>query len=192
MPNSVYNPLLAVPVRAGSIVQNRRIRPRSAQGWFIWICWHFVNATGHIRGRWQQAKKQHNMKVLSISLVIILSLNCYSQTQIEMNKDAKEYYQKADNELNDIYRQILAEYKSDTTFLNNLKASQRIWIAFRDAELKVKYPEVDPRFYGSVYPMCVSNYLEKLTRERINTLKEWIDGIEEGDACIGSAKFKGQ
>lgn len=38
--------------------------------------------------------------------------------------------------------------------------------------------------------MCVSMYLEKLTRERIKTLKEWINGVEEGDVCIGSVKMK--
>jgi hypothetical protein len=35
MLNSVYNPLLALPVRVGSIVQNIKIYPSSAQGLFI-------------------------------------------------------------------------------------------------------------------------------------------------------------
>ena len=73
-----------------------------------------------------------------------------------------------------------------------MKDSQRIWITFRDTELKVKYPSTEPRYYGSIYPMYVSIYLEKLTRERIKTLKEWIDGIEEGDVCTGSVKIKEQ
>jgi hypothetical protein len=38
--------------------------------------------------------------------------------------------------------------------------------------------------------MCVSMYLENLTNQRISTLKEWIDGIEEGDVCLGSVKMK--
>jgi hypothetical protein len=38
--------------------------------------------------------------------------------------------------------------------------------------------------------MCVLFYLEKLTLERIKTLKVWIDGIEEGDVCTGSVKTK--
>ncbi len=40
------------------------------------------------------------------------------------------------------------------------------------------------------YPMCVYSYLELLTRERIKTLKQWIDGVEETEACIGSVKTK--
>ena len=71
-----------------------------------------------------------------------------------------------------------------------MKASQRIWITFREAELKVKYPENELENYGSVYQMCVSLYLEKLTRERIMTLKNWVDRIEEGDVCIGSVQMK--
>lgn len=114
----------------------------------------------------------------------------FSQTQAEMNRDASESYKKVDKELNDIYKTILTDYKSDTVFIKNLKASQRIWINFRDAELKVKFPATNPRFYGSVFPMCVSIYLEKLTRERITTLKAWTEGFEEGDACKGSLKIK--
>jgi uncharacterized protein YecT (DUF1311 family) len=131
-----------------------------------------------------------NMKYILIIFIAFISLTEFSQTQGDMNEKANESYKKADKELNDIYKTILNDYKSDTIFIRNLKASQRIWITFRDAELKVKYPETEPGHYGSVYPMCVSIYLERLTRERIKTLKEWIDGIEEGDVCIGSVKMK--
>jgi uncharacterized protein YecT (DUF1311 family) len=130
------------------------------------------------------------MKYILIIFIGLISLTGFSQTQGDLNNEAQESYKKADKDLNDIYNAILCEYKSDTIFIKNLKASQRIWITFRDAELKVKYPNTDVRQYGTVYPMCVSIYLERLTRERIKTLKEWIDGIEEGDVCIGSVKMK--
>ncbi len=126
-------------------------------------------------------------------LTILISISCltgFSQTQAEMNRKGNESYSKADKELNDIYQTILTEYESDTVFINNLKTAQRIWITFRDAEVKVKYPEREPGYYGSVYPVCVSIYLEKLTRARISTLKAWKEGVEEGDACNGSLKFK--
>jgi uncharacterized protein YecT (DUF1311 family) len=133
--------------------------------------------------------KKCNMRHI---LTIIISFTClagFSQTQADMNRDANESYKKTDKELNEIYKTILSEYKSDTVFIKNLKASQRIWVAFRDAELKVKYPETDTRYYGSVYPMCVSSYLEKLTHERIKTLREWTEGVEEGDVCNGSVRI---
>jgi uncharacterized protein YecT (DUF1311 family) len=106
-----------------------------------------------------------------------------------MNGAASTAYEKADKELNVLYKEIVAAYRSDTIFLKNLKTSQKIWISFRDAELKMKFPERPCRFYGSIHPVCVSGYLEKLTRERIRTLKEWLDGAIEGEACNGSVKF---
>jgi uncharacterized protein YecT (DUF1311 family) len=130
---------------------------------------------------------------MRIQLLIVLCftyLSVFSQSQAEMNEKANESFKKADKELNEIYKTILTDYKSDTLFIKNLKSSQRIWITFRDAELKVKYPETESGYYGSVYPMCVSIYLEQLTLERIKTLKVWIDGIEEGDVCTGSVKIK--
>ena len=122
--------------------------------------------------------------------MIFLTTSGFSQSQGDLNQEANDKYKKADLELNTIYRKILLVYKEDTGFINNLKASQRIWITFRDAELKVKYPNSDSRYYGSVFPMCASIYLEQLTRDRINTLKIWIEGIEEGDVCIGSVHIK--
>ncbi len=119
-----------------------------------------------------------------------ISFTSYSQTQATMNKEAAESYQKADKELNETYQAILSEYKKDQLFIQNLKASQRIWIKFRDAELNLKYPETEPGYYGSIHPMCVSNYLEKLTRKRIKTLQIWINGIEEGNVCGGSVKIQ--
>jgi len=130
------------------------------------------------------------MRYILTIFISIICLTGFSQTQAEMNREANDSYKKADKELNDIYKTILTEYKSDTIFIKNLKTAQRIWITFRDAELKVMYPERETGYYGSVYPMCVSIYLEKLTRERISTLKAWTEGIEEGDACNGSLKFK--
>ena len=130
------------------------------------------------------------MRLILMILLIGSSLTLYSQTQLDVNKQANDSFQKADKELNDIYKKILVEYKSDTLFIKNLKASQRLWIMFRDAELKVKFPDPNIQTYGSIYPFCVSKYLEQITRDRIQTLRQWFDGIEEGDECIGSVKIK--
>lgn len=130
------------------------------------------------------------MRQILISFCILISSYGFSQSQGDYNKTFGDSYKKADKELNEVYKTILTNYKYDTLFIENLKKSQRIWITFRDAELKVKYPETEPGYYGSVYPMCVSTYLEQLTRERIKTLNQWIEGIEEGDVCAGSVKRK--
>ena len=128
------------------------------------------------------------MKFLLAVVLFMCFVSSFAQTQAEMNIDAIKSYEKSDKELNDIYKQILNRYKSDTIFIKNLKSSQKIWITFRDAELKMKFPEKIKGFYGSIQPVCVSGYLEKLTRERTLTLKAWLDGYIEGDACNGSIK----
>lgn len=130
------------------------------------------------------------MRLILILLFGFYSTVIFAQTQTELNIETNNSYKKTDKELNEVYQKILSEYKSDTIFIKNLRASQIIWITFRDAELKMKYPEREPGYYGSVHPICIANYLEKLTRERINTLKVWLIGIEEGDACVGSVKRK--
>jgi len=129
------------------------------------------------------------MKHLIFLIILVTSISCFAFDP-EPIRNPQDSYQLADKELNKVYQRILNEYQTDTLFIENLKASQRIWVKFRDAELKVKYPESEPGYYGSVYPMCVSIYLEKLTRERIRTLKIWLEGIEEGDVCSGSVRSK--
>jgi uncharacterized protein YecT (DUF1311 family) len=128
------------------------------------------------------------MRSIFLGLFLMIGSTTFCQTQFEMNKESGDSFAKADKELNVIYKKILLEYKSDTAFIKNLKASQRIWITFRDAELKMKFPDREPGWYGSIQPMCESGYLEKLTRARIKTLTEWLQGVAEGEGCGGSIK----
>lgn len=134
------------------------------------------------------------MKQILLTIVMLLSLiisnQAYGQTQLEMNQEEQKKYLKADKELNLVYNQILKEYKSDVEFIKNLKIAQRIWIQFRDAEMKSRYPDREPGYYGSIHPMCWSIYLTELTEERTKKLKMWLTGIAEGDACSGSVKIK--
>ncbi len=105
-----------------------------------------------------------------------------------MNGSANKDYQASNKKLNAVYQQILKEYKADTAFIRNLKIAQRIWIQFRDAEMKAKYPDRPEGDYGSVQPMCWNAYLKELTDERIKKLNVWVKGIKEGDVCAGSVK----
>jgi uncharacterized protein YecT (DUF1311 family) len=113
-----------------------------------------------------------------------------AQTQGEMNQDAAGEFKAADKELNAIYQQILEDYADDDVFLANLKEAQRCWIDFRDAQLKMKYPDREPGYYGSIQPVCEMTYLTELTQDRIKTLNVWIEGVEEGNLCGGTVKVK--
>ena len=129
-------------------------------------------------------------KIIWATIFCFSASFCLGQSQSEMNDSAASNYQKADKDLNAVYHQILKEYRSDTVFISNLKNAQRLWVLFRDAEMKAKFPESPGVYYGSVLPMCWSMELTGLTQERTQVLKVWIDGIEEGDVCNGSVKTK--
>jgi len=101
------------------------------------------------------------------------------QTQLEMNMEAKQRYEAADKELNRVYRQILSSYKTDEVFITNLKTAQRLWIQWRDAEMKVRYPGREAGHYGSFHPNCWNTCLAELTAERTKKLSVWIEGVAE-------------
>ncbi len=124
-----------------------------------------------------------------VSIISILFANLFGQTQIEMNTKAKTEYETVDKELNQVYQKLLQDYKSDSVFIRNMKEAQRQWVKFRDSQVKMKYP-IYPNANESVLPMCKYYYLEELTSNRVKELKQWTDGVEEGDVCSGSIKLK--
>lgn len=130
------------------------------------------------------------IRVFFSMILSCTTIFCVAQSQADMNQDAGKEYQKADKELNATYQQILKDYSKDSVFIASFKKAQKLWVQFRDAEMKAKYPNRAAGYYGSVQPMCWSMYLTELTIERTTKLKVWITGIEEGDVCAGSVKTK--
>ena len=118
----------------------------------------------------------------------LIANNSYGQSQSAMNITASNSYKNADAELNKVYNKILKEYSGKPIFIKNIKTAQRLWLKLRDADLAARYPEKGK--YGSTEAMCRISYLESMTRERIKVLLVWLDGITEGDVCIGSVKFQ--
>ena len=132
------------------------------------------------------------LKIKIILSVLAIMLSCtvaLAQSQEKLNDEACSEFQKADEEMNSIYKQILIQYKDDSIFIEKLKVAQRAWLLFRDAHLESLYPEEDKLlYYGSVYPMCRCIILAGLTRKRTEELKLWLTGIEEGEVCGGSIR----
>ncbi len=126
------------------------------------------------------------MKSLLLFLLLTTgSMAAFSQTQSQMNKQAGQDYKEADKKLNEIYQLILKDYAANKAFISHLKDAQRIWIQFRDAQVKAMYPG-PAKSYGSIFPMCYSNYLTELTHQRTEALRVWLNGLPQGDACSGS------
>lgn len=130
------------------------------------------------------------MRLPLILIFSLMAVSALAQTQAEMSRQAYTAYAKADEELNQVYQRIVKAYEADAAFISNLKASQRIWVSFRDAELKLKFPDRAPGHYGSVHSICRAAYLDEITRDRTNKLKQWLSGVEEGDVCAGSIRLK--
>lgn len=132
----------------------------------------------------------HSMiRLLGLVIFVGLSILSQAQTQTEMDGEYISGLKNAEAELENVYEKILKEYSGDTEFIKNLKESQNLWTKFRDAELKTKFPDRAAGYYGSVQPLCVNDYLTELTNERIERLRTWLTGTEEGDVCSGSIKI---
>jgi uncharacterized protein YecT (DUF1311 family) len=111
--------------------------------------------------------------------------NCATaKTQLELNECATAEEQKAEEEMNQLYRQLLSGASKNPAYREKLEAAQKAWLAYRDAELEAKYPAQDKRGeYGSVYPMCFANDRTDLVRQRIEEIKALLKQTE--DVCAG-------
>ena len=128
------------------------------------------------------------MNKLLIIVFLATSFIGHSQAQLESNINSKTEYLKVEKKLKKVCKNILVQYKADPVFIKNFKLSQKTWIKLREIELAMKYPKKEKGFYGSVHSTCINLYLKELTEKRIEKLMVWIQGIEEGDVCIGSVR----
>ncbi|HZG27712.1 MAG TPA: lysozyme inhibitor LprI family protein [Ensifer sp.] len=107
-------------------------------------------------------------------------------TQQEMNICAWDDFQKADDELNAVYKKAVAYAKSqDENYADQpdlkgavaaLKKAQRAWIDYRDGHCEgVGFSARG----GSMEPMLVAGCQEELTKKRIADLKAL---MEDGEA----------
>lgn len=105
-----------------------------------------------------------------------------AMAQQEMNFCALQDFEKADKELNDIWKEARAaaraldEEEPDETLRGaerELVAAQRGWIAYRDGSCNLAGWEAHG---GSMEPMLISGCLAELTRKRTTELREFIEG----------------
>mgnify|MGYP003149283223 FL=1 len=111
-----------------------------------------------------------------------------AQTQLEINQCAGINLLTARRTLESVLEKIRHAYKSASPeFLTKLDVSQKSWEESVKANMELKYPLEDKRLqYGSVYPMCASGFESRLVLARVEFLKEWLKGHEDGDICSGS------
>jgi uncharacterized protein YecT (DUF1311 family) len=115
--------------------------------------------------RKQESLKGMNMRagLLSIFSAFIAGIfsfsaaqaACPGDTQMEMNSCAASDYSRADEELNTVWRKLPKS--------KELLASQRAWIAYRDAECYFRKAQFEG---GSIAPLIYSSCLSELTKQR--------------------------
>ncbi len=128
--------------------------------------------------------------IFALLILLNFALPSTAQTQLEMNLEACEALKAAENSLDATFRRILSEYHDEEVFLDKFMAAQDSWMNFRDAHLAALYPEKDSQTaYGTIFALCRCNALLELTRDRIQVLEKWIEGVEEGDICAGSIRY---
>ena len=124
--------------------------------------------------------------ILSIGLALALQpmteAECASaSSQMEMTACATQVFERADAELNALYRQLIAGARETDRSPDNgvnegdnrpgeeatLREAQRAWVTYRDAHCRGEgYGERG----GSMEPMIVADCLARLTRARIAQL----------------------
>jgi uncharacterized protein YecT (DUF1311 family) len=96
-------------------------------------------------------------------------------TQLEMNQCASDDLRKADDELNAVYRQVLASMKGQPVAQQRLRAAQRLWVQLRDADLAARFPLAEGQNpyveYGSIYPLEYAMAKAEITRQRTDYLR---------------------
>ena len=97
----------------------------------------------------------------------LLAVPAVGQSQQDLNREAAEQFERVDRELNRVYRD--AEAKLDAEGKAKLRAAQRAWIAFRDAEA-ARVADEEGRG-GSIYPMIYAGMRKRLTEERVRQLQ---------------------
>ena len=104
-------------------------------------------------------------------------------------QEACERLENAEIAMEGTYETILMDYAENGVFIDSFRKAQTAWKQYRDASLDARFPGAKS-YYGSSYATCRCEVLADLTEKRNNELKLWLEGLEEGEICAGSVKFK--
>lgn len=106
------------------------------------------------------------------------NINCKAaSTQLEMNYCANLSFKAADQELNQIYRQLRNTFKQtkQNTQEPQLINAQLAWLKYRDLDCKFS---ADRFKGGSIAPLIYSSCKETLTKQRTIILKNYLENSQ--------------
>ena len=124
------------------------------------------------------------MKLLSLALIMLAALSGLSlaqktkdpcadpQTTAEMRDCAGREYKQGDDELNRVYRKLMAKIGNDEGRKTALKTAQQAWIKYRDANCD--YASYLNRG-GTIEPVIRYNCMTSMTVSRTKELREYLE-----------------
>ncbi len=138
--------------------------------------------------------QEHNFFEISQTADSMLPLDESNAITTQTALNTSNYPDKMDSLLNFIYKSILHDYKQDTSFIRAFKASQKVWLKYRDAELKaIMPPRAVDEPLGSGESYCWWQYSVSITKRRIEELLMWYNGTaHEGSMCSHSYWSSGE
>ena len=114
--------------------------------------------------------KERILTILLSFVLASLAPNAFSQTQAELNREAAATFERADAQLNDIYKRVLASAATvDEERQRKLIKAQRARLVYRDAEAEF---EADELRGGTAYSMEYNGARTNLTDERVKELRK--------------------
>ncbi len=126
-----------------------------------------------------------HLLVFLLTTSTAMAQDCAGTTQTEMNICSNDAFVAADKSLNATYQEIVGRLGDAANVRAKLVASERAWLAFRDAQCAFAASGVDG---GSVSPMIVTDCLTSLTLLRQTELASYLT-CQDGDlSCPVPAK----
>lgn len=99
--------------------------------------------------------------------------------QDQLDHCASDEAARADEELNQTYKNALSKMSGDQNASAKLKAFERAWIAYRDGYMDAMYPAKDKQqSYGSIFPMEADLLRAHLSREQTKAIADIVSEYE--------------
>jgi uncharacterized protein YecT (DUF1311 family) len=108
-----------------------------------------------------------------------MALPVLAQSQMELNRQAAEDFEKADRRLNEVYRALLPKLPSDHAA--KLREAQVTWLRFRDQECAF---ETMGTVGGSIHPLLEQSCRARLTLERVRHLEGQLNCESGNLSCV--------
>lgn len=106
-----------------------------------------------------------------------------ADTQYDLNQCAGKAAEAVDRELNATYQAVLRKWQHYPAVVAKLRASQRAWLAYRDADVESRfaYETLDASHRGTILPFAELVYRAGLEQERTERLCVYLRGLAEGE-----------